>query len=471
MKKGKILLTLILVIILASALSGSAPPDSLNIDPFGKIFIYKKVDIPQNIAIIISGDAGWKYGVSDFAKIFSEMNTLVVGVDILQYYKALHQSKEDCLMVASDFVQLTAAVEKKYNFSDYKPPVIMGYSSGATLVYAILAQALSGTFIGGISIGFCSDIGLSNSFCQTNGLILKADPTGKKYFLQPDIKLGNPWIVLQGKLDKICNFREVADFVQRTNNAELIQLPNVGHDFSKQADFMPQWKKAFNQLLTRYQSELATETRTIPFKNIPAVITEAKVADKSAPVALLISGDGGWYGFEQNIANHLSDYGISTIGLDSRKYFWKRKTPEETAKDITNQLIYYGNQWKKNRFILIGYSFGAEVVPFIINRLPVELRSKVVSAVLLSPDTFTDFEIHISNMLGMGNRQNTYNVTGEIIKMQSVPTLCIFGQNEKSPVPAMLAKTTVKIAQLPGDHHYKSNLQLIVKTMKDNKVF
>jgi type IV secretory pathway VirJ component len=90
---------------------------------------------------------------------------------------------------------------------------------------------------------------------------------------------------------------------------------------------------------------------------------------------------------------------------------------------------------------------------------------------MLSPATTTDFEIHITNMLGLGSRQNTYNVIEEIIRMKDIPALCIFGANEKSPVPLLLKDTSVKIAIIPGDHHYKSNETLIVQTMKDKSAF
>jgi type IV secretory pathway VirJ component len=99
------------------------------------------------------------------------------------------------------------------------------------------------------------------------------------------------------------------------------------------------------------------------------------------------------------------------------------------------------------------------------------MKSKIVSAVLLSPETTTDFEIHVSNMLGMGNRQNVYNVIDEIIKMQTVPSLIILGDGEKSKIPGLLTGTPPKISIIPGDHHYKFNLPLIVQTMKDNKAF
>jgi type IV secretory pathway VirJ component len=420
---------------------------------------------------MISGDGGWKSGVVSFAKTFSEMDNLVIGVDILRYYKDLRQRTDDCYTVAADFVQLVTEIEKKYNFPEYKPAVVMGYSSGATLVYGILAQARPGTFVGGISLGFCPDIELPKMLCQTNGLSEKADSSGKTYFLQPDAKLGNRWIVLQGQLDKVCNYTEVADFVNKTTDAELITLTKVGHGFSKWSDFMPQWKDAFNMLTGKSEKNQSPEGDFDNEKKIPVVITNAKSENINAPIALLISGDGGWYSFEQLIANHLANEGIPTLGLDSKKYFWNRRSPEETAADMARMLNYYSKVWKKERFILIGYSLGAEIVPFIVNSLPEEMRSKVVSAVLLSPDTNTDFEIHISNMLGMGNHQNTYNVIEEIIKMQALPTLIIFGDGEKSKVPGLLAGTTIKIVMVPGDHHYKFNLPLIMRTMKDNKAF
>jgi len=445
--------------------------DSAIVAPFGKVYVYKQSDSFRNVVILISGDGGWKFGVVDFAVTFSKMNNLVIGVDILRYYKELRQRPGDCYNVSADFVQLATVIEKKYNFPDYIPAVIMGYSSGATLVYGILAQSRPGTFIGGISLGFCPDIELPKMLCQINGLTVKTDIEGKRYFLLPDAKLGNPWIVLHGKVDKVCNYNEVVDFVRKTGNAELISLPNTGHGFSRWSDFMPEWKNAFNSLVEKHAEHQSANVSSDVVKNLPIVITDTEIKNKDAPIALMISGDGGWYGFEQSIADKLAKYGIPTIGLDSKKYFWKRRTPEGTATDIINVLNFYSREWKRERFILIGYSLGAEIVPFITSRLPGEMRTKVNLSVLLSPETNTDFEIHLSNMLGIGNRQNTYQVMDEIVKSQAVPTLIIIGEGEKTSVPELLAGTTVKIKKIPGDHHYRNNSALIVQTMKDNKAF
>jgi type IV secretory pathway VirJ component len=207
------------------------------------------------------------------------------------------------------------------------------------------------------------------------------------------------------------------------------------------------------------------------FSGIAYNITNATKQINDGPVALILSGDGGWFSFEQAIADKLGANGVPTIGIDTRKYFWNRKTPEKTASDMAELLNYYGREWSKKKFILIGYSQGAELVPFIITLLPQQLKSSVVSAVLLSPAETTDFEVHISNMLDLGNKQNTYDVIEEIKKLEKINTICIYGQNEKSPMPQLLKSSTAKFVFIPGDHHYHGNSTLIVKVMKDNNAF
>jgi type IV secretory pathway VirJ component len=469
--KKSIIFAIFFTLVYSSESRAVVTSDSLNVPVFGKIYVYNRTTTPQNVIIMISGDGGWKFGVVGFSETFSDMNTLVIGVDIPRYFKNLRQRTDDCYNVSADFVQLATDVEKKYDFPDYIPPVIMGYSSGATLVYGILSQARPGTFIGGISIGFCPDIELPKKLCETNGLTVKEDVPGKRYILQPDEKLGNPWIVLNGKLDRICNYPDVVDFMNKTKDAELITLPKVGHGFAKWSDFMPQWKDAFNRLIAKYEKDKPPKIDIDKVKNLPLIITLSKTPDKQAPVALLISGDGGWYGFEQSIADSFAKQGIPTIGLDSKKYFWHRRTPEETASDIARALDFYGKEWGREKFVLIGYSLGAEIVPFIVTRLPGEMKSRIESAVLLSPATTTDFEIHISNMLGMGNKNNTYNTINEIVNIHNIPTLIIFGDGEKTQIPEILAGKAVVIKKIPGDHHYKFNLPLIMQTMRENNAF
>lgn len=215
----------------------------------------------------------------------------------------------------------------------------------------------------------------------------------------------------------------------------------------------------------------AIQDRTNDISNLPLVITNSKYNNSKEPLVLFLSGDGGWYKFEQSIADSLALYGIPTIGFDTKKYFWNRRTPEETTKDVFNCLNYYGKTWKRDHYLLIGYSLGAEILPFIISRFPSQIRSGISMYVLLSPSEKTDFVIHISDMMGIKNKSDIYDVAKEILKLPDVPSLIIFGSEEKPRMPALLSGTDVKFALVPGDHHYKFDSPLIIRKMKENRAF
>lgn len=206
-------------------------------------------------------------------------------------------------------------------------------------------------------------------------------------------------------------------------------------------------------------------------KDLPLVITGTNHNNSSEPVALFLSGDGGWYKFEQLIADSLASYGVPTIGFDTKKYFWDRRTPDEAASDILYCLNHYSKEWNRDHYLLIGYSLGAEVLPFIISRLPEQIRSKITMYVLLSPTEKTDFEIHVSDMMGMKNRNDTLDVVNEILKLKDVPCLLIYGSEEKSKMPAFFTGTEIKTTVVPGDHHYKSDGPLIIRKIRNFEAF
>lgn len=443
--------------------------DSLTLAPFGTVHLFFSDGTPQSVSIMISGDGGWKYGVLDFSKNFAAKGSLVIGVNILQYYKNLRGRTDECYTIVADFENLATTVEKRFRLPRYASPIVMGYSSGATLVYALLAQARPNTFKGGISLGFCPDVELPRPFCAYNGLKTQALSTGRGFDLDPDSRLGNRWIVLQGKLDQVCPFQAVLGFTEKTGDATLIPLEKVGHGFSNWADFMPQWEKAFQSLLAEPQAATAPDQAAI--RDLPAVLTEASTERMNAPLVLFISGDGGWYSFEQRVSDHLAADGVPTVGLDAKRYFWNRRSPAESAADVADLLDFYRSKWHKEKIILIGYSMGAGVLPFIFEQLPADLKQATETLVLLSPLPKIDFEIHVADMLGFNNDRDTYDLTAEIRKISPcVPVLLVTGEAERSPMPSALAGARVELATVPGDHHYDNNSWVIFNLLQEKKL-
>ena len=182
------------------------------------------------------------------------------------------------------------------------------------------------------------------------------------------------------------------------------------------------------------------------------------------PLVVYISGDGGFNKFFTSLCNSISSSGYSITAINARSYFWTKKTPEKTTEDISAYINRQFINRKNQQLVLAGYSFGADVMPFIVNRLPDALKAKLVSVVLLSPSTSTDLETHFSDMLG-ANKKRSMDVVAEINKMNAVKTATIFGSDESVfPVKDIKLKNYTN-EFLPGGHHFDGDAEELAKTL------
>lgn len=443
--------------------------DSLKYGLFGKIMVYHPAKTPNSVVLFVSGDGGWKNGVINMAKDIAGQGALVLGIDAKTYKNALGRTHSDCYYPAADFERLSLMIQKKYKFSTYAKPVLVGYSYGATLIYGILAQAPANTFKGAIALGFCPDIELKKPLCKGNGLTQHVLKPGVSYWLERTDKLTAPFIVLNGFKDETCPFAATASFLKDMPMAELITLPKVGHGFSIADNWLPQFNAAYNKIMAapsfaeRKQAEnkdLKTQAIKIYGENLPlTVIPSAK--KNNLPVIFMISGDGGWTSFDQSLAESLAENGLSVIGLDAQKYFWDARSPEKTTADLSKAILHYTAELNKEKFVPAGYSFGASVVPFIANRLEPALKQRLSAVLSLSPDVTADFEIHILDMLSIGETAESYNVPAEIRKIKNIPVTNFFGSAEGDDIASKFKEAGLKVDIIPGNHHFGNDFQSI----------
>ncbi len=183
----------------------------------------------------------------------------------------------------------------------------------------------------------------------------------------------------------------------------------------------------------------------------------------TSKMIVLLSGDGGWMAFNDSLATRFSKAGYNVIGFNCRTYFWHQKTPEQTSDDFALLLRKYSALWKAKNIILSGYSFGADVVPFLYNRLPADLKSKVNTLQLLSPFLSTDFKIYLTDLINLGDDQRTYKVKDEVKKIK-IPVYCFYGTKENPKPLEDLKGKNIFIKLLPGDHHYTGGYRTIVSS-------
>jgi type IV secretory pathway VirJ component len=450
--------------------AGAAQVDTMRLGLFGKVTIYKPVSTPQAFVLFVSGDGGWNLGVVDMAKNIVAQGAMVVGVDIQHYFRTIKSQKVKCYYPAGDFEELSLTLQKKYRFAQYMKPILVGYSSGATLVYGMLAQAPANTFKGAISMGFCPDIETDKTLCNGTGLTTHVLKEGSAYYLEASEKLSAPFIVLQGMNDKVCSYTETEKFMKGMHLGELVSLPNVGHGFSVTRNWLPQFIASFLKIehAPTYTEKKASENtllqtqHLVPFPgDLPLTIMPSSV-DDTLPMAFMISGDGGWTSFDQTLGEQLVEKGISVVGLDAQKYFWNGRTPEQASSEISKAILHYMEQWNKKTFILAGYSFGACVGPFIANRFAIPLKHSLKGVFCLSPDETADFEIHIADMLELGTSEK-FNVVEEIKKIKELNPVCLFGEGEDISVRNHFSETEAKIIILPGNHHYNDDFNAVAE--------
>lgn len=440
--------------------AASAAGDELKVPfgRFGQVTVYRQADHPSHVVLFVSGDGGWNLGVVDMARALMGLDALVVGIDIRTYLRNLGASREACHYPAADFEALSKFVQKKLAFPDYRTPVLVGYSSGATLVYGILVQSPPNTFAGAISLGFCPDLPLSKPLCRGDGLEWKPGRTGSVVF-QPASDLSKPWIAFQGSADQVCNAQATAAYVRQVKNGELVLLPRVGHGFALQKNWMPQFKKAFAKLAAPKASEVSRAPGTLT--DLPLVEVSA-ARPGSGLMAVFYSGDGGWAGLDQEVSRGLAEHGVPVIGLNTLRYFWTARTPDSAARDLERILRHYLEPLKKERIVLIGYSLGADVLPFLVNRLPEDLSRRVAQVVLVGPSSRVDFEFHLSDWLG-GAPGKGFPVLPEVRKMKGENCLCLYGTEETDSICPELHQAGARVAALGGAHHFGGNYPAIVK--------
>jgi len=471
MKKNIILLLAIFVL---STNVFALETDTIRVGAFGKVTIYKPKTEANAVVLFISGDGGWNSGVVEMAKNIVAQGAIVAGIDIQHYFKEIKKEKSKCYYPAGDFEELSLILQKKLKMKQYFKPILIGYSSGATLVYGMLAQAPANTFSGAIGLGFCPDIETDKTLCDGSGLTSHVLKEGKAYYLEKTEKLTAPFIVLQGTTDQVCNYADTKKYMEGMKQGRLITLAKVGHGFSVTKNWLAQFTDAYKEILNtpNYAKQKSEENvllkeqhlAPLPFE-APLTLIPTKSKDETLPIAFLISGDGGWTSFDQSLGEALAERGMAVVGLDAQKYFWNAKTPIETADMIAKTVEHYLQQWSRKTFILAGYSFGASVVPFAAANLSQPLKEKLQGVYSLSPDVKADFEIHIADMLSLGSANDNYDVITEMKKIKAFNPVCFFGTEEDPVTRKRFSESDIKTIELPGSHHYNNDFNTIAESI------
>ncbi len=180
------------------------------------------------------------------------------------------------------------------------------------------------------------------------------------------------------------------------------------------------------------------------------------------PIIFYISGDAGFNTFSKELGKDLHTFGYDVFALDTKKYFWNQKTPEQASLDIENCINKQLQGRKNQKVIIVGYSFGADVTPFIYNRFNKDLKSKIQKVFVIGPSKSNDFKIHLEEYFGE-EVKGSLPVIPEINKMQNVSLMLVLSDFEFAnfPYKDIRLGANYQMEHLAGDHHYGGNTQML----------
>lgn len=348
------------------------------------------------------------------------------------------RNKDACLYPVTLLDVFSQHLQEKYRFARYQKPVLIGAGSAAALAYATLAQAPGNLFRAGIGIDFCPELALPAPLCKGDGNLSWSATGPQRYRLNP-AALTLPW--------------------HRIGAVAGCAADAFGTALPTQTDSAAQ----IDAVLAPAQPATAQQHAAIddlPLVELPAT------AGANDFFVVLLSGDGGWADIDKDIGGALNRQGIAVVGWNTLQYFWNRKTPEIAAADLQRVIAHYRQAWKKPRVLLVGFSLGADVLPFMVSRLPADERAQIADIALLSLSHTVDFEFHVTAWLG-SNKGDTHQVAPELKKITE-PVLCVYGTADDDTLCKDFKAPNVTSSPLPGDHHYEGDFQKVTKLILEH---
>ena len=250
-----------LALLLVAIPAAQAADTRLEFPVFGAVEVSKPNARADSIALLLAADPQSRE-VTGIRIALTDMGALVVTIDGASYLAALAQANGRCRYPAADFENLSHAVQKRLKVPQYLRPVLMGVDAGASLAYAILAQAPRGTFSAALTLGMHAELAAPGlNLCQSNALRTRTTTAGALAIERVGGN-GDPWVDLSD------------------NRRQLAAL-----------------RAAYRTLVDRTEPDRQTPPN---LADLPLV--EVPTADRTSPLlALLVTGDGGWAGLDRDV--------------------------------------------------------------------------------------------------------------------------------------------------------------------------
>jgi type IV secretory pathway VirJ component len=378
---------------------------------------------PDDLVFLFSGMEGDSAALRRAARALADDNTAVVGVDLPSYLHGLASSDDGCHYVIAEIEELAHQLEREMGFAGYRSPILAGVGAGGTLAYAALAQSPAATIGGAVAVDQTPSLHTRVALCEG---ATQSPARGGGYQYASTSELPGRYI------------REDS---------------HTGHSYARLVT-------ALDPLLGGggAEGDVAGALPDLPLVDIPAEKKPGRL------FAVIWSGDGGWRDIDKTIGEILAKRGVPVVGVDCLRYFWNKREPDQVAADLARIFAAARAAWKTPDVLLIGYSFGADVLPFAVNRLPADERAHIALLSLLGLEANAPFEIEVTGWLGQTD-EDAPLVMPELQKIDLSRLQCIYGEEEEDSVCPAPELAHAEILRVPGGHHFDEDYEKLADTI------
>ena len=186
-----------------------------------------------------------------------------------------------------------------------------------------------------------------------------------------------------------------------------------------------------------------------PTKKLPLI--ESKSDGDSDYYIIFLTGNGGWKELAQSVTQYLTSKNIPVLAINTKKYLWTEKGPAQIACDLEKLIDQYNIKWCKSRVVFLGYSMGAEVIPFAVNCLEDNYLNQLNDIILIGPWQKATFKVNLLDYVMEVNKGA--DIYSELLKLKTDSVYIICDDNEISICQKGL-DGVIDHSTMPGGHHF-----------------
>lgn len=191
-------------------------------------------------------------------------------------------------------------------------------------------------------------------------------------------------------------------------------------------------------------------------------LIERPAPSGAGPLTLLLTGDGGWAKADAKVADGLVARGSPVLGVNMRSYLNGKRSPDQVAFELQCVARTYMERWQRERILLLGYSRGADIAPFVAARWPADLRERVNLVALVAMSRAANFRFHLLDLVHHSDRADDIPIAPELERLRGLNVICVYGVGDADTGCSDADSTVVRRFARPGGHRMTGGFDAIV---------